>query len=221
MKREIKDLFSPLQLKDDRVGKFSIETQVIPAGEEITVVSSRQTLFSGKRGLIIRLDIPLVIRKLVERGKGVWMSDSPYEIEAHREVIHKCRGKVLIGGLGLGYITKLLDDKPDVESITVIEKEKDIVKLVWDKLKTKKAKVITQDLFTYLAEAKNKGERFDWAYYDIWTSTGEDTLYTHTRPLRKLSRGVVSQGRILCWEEEIMLGQVKLNLATTLRRKTL
>lgn len=73
------------------------------------------------------------VTELVEHVDGVaigWMDDSEMEWEAHREIREKARGHVLITGLGLAMLPVWLARLLEVKSITVIEKEADILQLV-------------------------------------------------------------------------------------------
>jgi len=207
-------LFEPiLNIPEQKIGKWEIKHKLIKAGEEITIVSVRDAIFSGKKSQKAIVDNPIIVHQLYGDG-GLWMSDSPQENEGQRDIVEKCKGNVLIGGLGLGYIASMLDRKKNVKSITVVELEKDVISLVWKHLNLKKSEIIHMDLFDYLKSTKKK---FNWVYYDIWTPTGEDILYTHIRPLKTLSKGKVPFKHILCWSEATMLGQMMLNLHTTIQ----
>ena len=139
------------------------------------------------------------------------MSDIPQEQIQHDPVVSRCKGHVLVGGLGLGYVVTRLAAKKSVTKITVVERSKDVIKLVWPHLKLKgKGKVVQGDLFQFLRKNKVK---YDYMYFDIWQSDGERTLIDYVIPLRKLGRPFVeSDKRILCWNEDVMLGQLKLAL---------
>jgi hypothetical protein len=213
MKRYLFD--TPINIPPNKVGKWEIRHKVFPAGSTIDVISSREAIFNRvmgkkrKRPTTALLVSSVKFHQLLEDG-GIWMSDIPQEQESHKHVVKKCKGSVLIGGLGIGYVTKMLDLKESVTSIKVIEKSKEVIELVWKHLKTTKAEIVEADLFDYLKYTKDK---FDWAYYDIWAPTGEDVLFTHIRPLKTLSKGIVPIKHILCWQEEVMLGQMLLQLS--------
>lgn len=198
---------SPLSIPIGKVGKFEIRHKTANPGETITVVSARDAIFSRKKTQEALVTMSFTIHQLFEGG-SLWMTDSPQEQELHKDVVKKCKGNVLIGGLGLGYIAKMLSKKTSVEFVTVIEKEQDVIDLVWEHLGIENGVVIKMDLFDYLKKTK---EKFDCAYYDIWAPTGEDILFTHVRPLKTLSKGIVPLNKIYCWEEQTMLGQMYFN----------
>jgi len=63
------------------------------------------------------------------------------------------QGRVLITGLGFGILTKALDAKESVESITVIEKEQDIIDTFLKNNRiSSKVKIIKEDATTYTTE---------------------------------------------------------------------
>lgn len=204
---------SPLNIPTGKIGKWEVKHKTIEVGEKLTVVSQRDALFSGKRPRSTIVSTSFRMHQLYE-GKSLWMTDSPQEQESQQEVVKKCKGNVLIGGLGLGYIAKMLVNKPDVEFVTVIEKEQAVIDLVWKHLKIENGIVIKANLFDYLASPRIK---YDWAYYDIWAPTGEDILYTHIRPLKKLSKGKIPFNHILCWEEDTMIGQMMWGLFSSIQ----
>src|SRR3972149_5474781 len=108
---------SVLNIPKGKSGKWEIKHKIIPAGDKITVVSMRDALFSGKKPYDAICVQDIKVTQLFEDG-GLWMSDSPQEQELHKEVVKKCKGDVLIGGLGIGYIVTLLANKKDVSSVT-------------------------------------------------------------------------------------------------------
>lgn len=57
------------------------------------------------------------------------MSDTPSEIREHKMAIEDATGDVVITGLGLGCIVSALLAKPDVNTITVVEIDRDVIAL--------------------------------------------------------------------------------------------
>ncbi len=147
------------------------------------------------------------------------MTDLPVEMAQHRECFDRLRpaGRMLVGGLGIGAAVVLLArEYPAVESVVVVEKNQDVVDLVHPHLfqqirNTKLGAnlvVVTQDLFGYLWSSRDR-EKFDCAFYDIWSSDGEGTFHEMVLPLRRASSRVgLADHRIECWNEDIMRGQL-------------
>lgn len=202
-----------LEIPEGKKGKFSIRHVVKAAGTKMPLVTMRDALFSGQKVRSVIFDKTVTFHELLE-DKGVWTTDYPQEQHSQIDIVKDFSGRVLVGGLGIGLIIKALDDLPAVKEIVVIEIQKDVIELVWKHLKLKKAKVVQADLFEYLEKTK---EKFDYAFYDIWTPTGEHVLKTHIRELRALSEGIVAkQDNIACWMEDVMVGQLYMGLMTTI-----
>jgi len=116
---------------------------------------------------------------LDKRGEGVMMSDHPSETMSNQKFINQAHGHVLIFGLGLGLIIfpLLMDD--DIESITVIEKDRGLIQAVGDIIKEhdyeNKLNIIEGDAFEY----HNKThiiQKYDAIYFDIWIRIDEDAF---------------------------------------------
>lgn len=212
----MKTYLSPIRIPAKKKGNWRIEHEWVMAGDSIPVINTRTALFTGKQPLAIQYDVPMKYHYLKYKGMTV-MSDHPQEQFDHEEAVEKMKGRVLIGGLGLGYISRMLDKKPEITEIVVVEKTKTVIDLVWRHLGLRKATIIQEDLYKYLARIRNQ-ERFDYVYLDIWSDESEGTLYDTVLPLRRLSQPLVkSETRIICWKEEVMRSQVKWSLDNKVR----
>ena len=90
------------------------------------------------------------------------MSDTDMEKRTNREFVAKAHGDVLIGGLGLGMIILAIQDLPEVESIAVIEKYREVIELVGNQLPlNEKVKIINADVFDWKPE---KGKKYNCIY---------------------------------------------------------
>ena len=102
------------------------------------------------------------------KNNEIWMSVNPNEINTMKPFIAEAKGKVLVLGLGMGYIAYMMALKDDVKSVTVIEKDINIINLFKEHiaplLKTNKIKVVHDDAIRYVEN--NKG--FDYIFADLW-----------------------------------------------------
>ncbi|MBP2642944.1 MAG: hypothetical protein H6Q67_831 [Firmicutes bacterium] len=149
-------------------------------------------------------DIELPVLK--EGGK-VWMSPVSSEIKSMGDGIEKGHGKCLTMGLGIGVLPYLWLLKDEVESVTVVEINDDVIHLfetyIRPQFKTdKKLKIIHGDAFDFYNERFLN--QFDYVYVDFWESSG-DGLDLYTRLMKK--RMVLSH--VDYWVEESMLYDVK------------
>ena len=204
----LKDPLECLKLPDDKgSGAWQLTTHHVKKGDELLVIDFREAFITGKAEVKARAPKAFKIHFLTEDGSTV-MSSMPREYRQMFTASRKLRGNVLIGGLGLGLITVLASQKKEVKSITIVEKENDVISLVGPSV-TKLAKVdgiFLGGLFYYLENTKKK---FDTAFYDIWTGTSEYDWITYVVPLRRLSaRAGLRPSSIVCWMEGVMVGQI-------------
>ena len=212
--KEFEKYESHLRIPEGKSGRWRIEHKVIPALTPITIISMRTALFEGKKPLEIGYDVPKTYHQLKYDG-GIIMSDIPQEVYDQISIAKKCTGRMLVGGLGLGHIATLLNNKKTIKQICIVEKSKDVINLVWRYLNLEKAQLICEDIFKYLKISKTS---FDYIYLDTWTGDNEATLYDTVIPLRRLARRLVeSRDRILCWREDVMRGQLKIGLMTKIQ----
>lgn len=103
--------------------------------------------------------------RLTHNGECV-MSDTDMEKNTNRKFCSKAYGDIIIGGLGIGMIIMAIQDKPEVKSITVIEKNQEVIDLVASQLDfNEKVNIICADVFEWKPE---RGIKYDMAYMDIW-----------------------------------------------------
>lgn len=139
-----------------------------------------------------------------------WMTLTPVDMDTSEDAIKKARGKVVTFGLGLGYYTYMVSEKDDVESITVVERSEDVIRLfkehILPKFKNKdKVNIVQCDAFQYAKEVMPK-ENFDFAFVDIWRDASDGTpLYLKMRGLENLS----PKTEFSYWIENFLISHVR------------
>lgn len=97
------------------------------------------------------------------------MSDTNMEKDSNREVVDKAHGDVLLVGLGIGLLLHNLRQKMQegvVRSVTVYEKEQDVIDLVAPYYRDlPNLKIVCRDIMEYRPP---KEEKYDTIYFDIW-----------------------------------------------------
>ncbi len=98
------------------------------------------------------------------------MQDTTRECEEHIWVTQRT-GDVLIGGLGIGMVNIPLLASDDITSVTIIEKEQDVIDLVWEHC-------AKDDRFTLIHADVNTWEipedsHWDFAWFDTWLTHDE------------------------------------------------
>lgn len=155
-------------------------------------VKSSNLVLSVKNQLSYRLEIlkepyysPKLIKKYsctffeeeykylcLSENNRAWMSIRPSEMETQKEYIEKLTGDVLIFGLGLGYAAYLTALKEDVKSVTIVEKNKEIIdifkKHILPQFKTDTKVIIIEDDAHNLFKDVEKMNSYDSCFIDIW-----------------------------------------------------
>ncbi|MEG0772018.1 hypothetical protein [Clostridium sp.] len=148
------------------------------------------------------VDLPVL-----KEGDKVWMSPAISEIASMGDGIEKGHGKCMTMGLGIGVLPYLWLQKHEVESITIIEFNKDVIalfeKYIRPQFKTnKKLEIIHGNAIDYFNEEfLNK---FDYVYVDFWESS-EDGLKFFTKLMEKK----IDPPHVDYWIENSMLWDLK------------
>ena len=133
------------------------------------------------------------------------MSNTPMEKRTNRDVIRFSHGKVLIAGLGIGMILMEILDKKEVESVTVIEKYKDVINLVASSFDSPKLKIILADIMEWKPQ---KGQTFDTIYFDIWPDVCTDNL-DEIKTLHLKARYWKNKNNPYAWVNSWMYAELK------------
>ncbi|HHY83271.1 MAG TPA: hypothetical protein GX505_11455 [Clostridiales bacterium] len=144
---------------------------------------------------------------VLKEGDRVWMSPAISEIESMGDGIERGKGKCLTMGLGIGVLPYLWLLKDQVESVTVVEINQDVISLFEEYIRPqfrtdKKLDIIHGDALEYYNEEFLS--RFDYVYIDFWEST-DDGLKWYTKLMEKK----VNLPYVDYWLEDTMLHEVK------------
>ena len=210
---------SPINLPEKKVGRVSVKHSHLHGATPI--VGFRSAILRNKKPVMVELTEPLRIHQLYDEKHGLWMTDLPEELFQIHEMLNEVRpaGHVLVGGLGLGIVAKALTLVcPDVKSITVVERDHDIVQLCYDGAAGAGHNgyaIVVDDIFKYLQTSQRT---YDCYLLDCWQGTSEAVWWETVMPLQRLIRqrwGV--RPKIHCWAEDIMRGQVEPVLRSEMR----
>lgn len=202
---------SPIDLPAAESGKVSIRHKTIPVGETVPLVGLRQALTRGIKPVAIKLTEPLRIHELGDSEHGLWMTDAPEELNQIGEMLNtvRPRGRVLVGGLGLGIVAQYCARNSMVTKLVTVERDPDVIALCGKKA----YHVVQADLFDYLRAESTR--RFDYYLLDTWQATSEGEWWESVLPYRRAIRNRWGRGPIIhCWAEDIMQGQVAQTLMT-------
>ncbi len=143
-------------------------------------------------------DNPYIFLKKIEDDL-IWMSNVAFEIGTHERYASEVTGDVLIVGLGLGYNSIQAEDKKDVTSITIVEKEEEVIELVAEHIAHRKVTVVHDSILHYFETLRNN-VKYDYIWFDIFPN---DPIYfpEEVALLTDLAeRHLKGQGKIRFWK---------------------
>ncbi len=209
---------TPLDIPTQTIGDYEIRQTTQTAGHEFNLNNVR-TSFFGQKGGKVSWDHETKWHTLLRSGVRL-MSDIPMEQKQHNEALRGFKGRVLVGGLGIGYALAVLFKKPSVKEVVCIEIAQEVIDMVKPHVNVPKGKTLTviqSDLLQWVKDYE--GSKFDHAFYDIWSSDGEGTFFDTVCPLYDLSQGKVKRPPIN-WNEDVMRGQLLWSLTSRLNLLT-
>lgn len=149
-----------------------------------------------------------------------WMTLTPVDLDTSDEAIDAARGRVVTFGLGLGYYAYMCQRKPEVESITVVERSPDVIRLFREHIlpqfeHPEKVRIIESDAFDY-AERIMPTEGYDVAFVDTWRDASDGApMYERMKPLEALS----PKTRFLYWIENFLISRKRAMLFAKISEK--
>lgn len=139
-----------------------------------------------------------------------WMTLTPVDLDTSDDAIAAAHGKVITFGLGLGYYAYMVSEKPEVESVTVVELNSKVIELfkkhILPQFPNKdKVRIINSDAFLY-AEHEMPKENYDIAFVDTWRDASDGApMYKKMKALEHLS----PKTEFLYWIEEFLRSRLR------------
>ena len=163
---------------EDKAGPYEVRHTLL---DEDRIYLDRLVATYGGHGWMYQGLVPGTYAVLTD-DRDIIMSDTYLERSTNNEVCQQANGNVLIAGLGIGLILTRILPKPEVTTVTVIEKSQAIIDLVAAHHAHPKLQVLLGDVFEYEAP-----QRYDTIYFDIWPNISGDN-YEATKDLHKRYR---------------------------------
>ena len=111
---------------------------------------------------------------LIHDVYGPIMQDTMSEYREHEALWSGATGDVLIAGLGIGFVNQKLIDNPNVTSITIVEKNKDVIDLVWPYCpKNQSFTLVHADIETWTPPQRS---HWNYAWFDSWGGDNQMNL---------------------------------------------
>lgn len=146
---------------------------IVPEGRQGTAEVRHFTPTAEDVVRLLREDGERIERRVhaeLRINRQLVMSDSAMEHRSNEEVVRRAHGNVLIGGLGLGMILHPLLAKREVNTVTVVEKNRDVMALVAPHYVNDRLLVIAGDIHHWWPP---EGVFMNTVYFDIWPTRGE------------------------------------------------
>lgn len=134
------------------------------------------------------------------------MSLMPNFVNGMKKYIDKTSGKVITFGLGLGYYAYMVSEKSDVESVVIVEKDAELIRLfkqhILPQFKNKdKITIVHADAFEYM---KSDTERYDTCFIDIFGTKDNLRDYIDIKKCNKINSKLT-----MIWSEDMITHTLK------------
>jgi spermidine synthase len=171
------------------VRTFPTHTQVFSLfGPKPGIRSARSELAiaQGRRRASVSFDGPVHIPILGTKSGSVWMSLTPNEIFTQRAGLRKAKGRVLIAGLGMGWLTREVLAKKSVKRVTQVELVPEVISFFGDPLleASDKLEIVQGDVWDLLSTDIDVNQ-YDTILFDIWAGYGEAYWDSEFRKLKR------------------------------------
>lgn len=146
---------------------------------------------------------------VLENGNE-WMTLTPVDVDTCKSAIAAAHGRVATFGLGLGYYAYMVSEKSNVESVTVIERSGDVIRLfekyILPQFKhADKIKIIRADALEYARDVMPK-EAFDYVFVDVWRDASDGApFYKKMKPLEELN----GKTEFSYWIENFLISRLR------------
>jgi hypothetical protein len=181
-------------LKSAKLNDWHLKKKTIPAGVPIRMY------VPDLAKMIHDFPCPKPTRIVVlQENDLVWMSDDPYvEQPTNAPAIKTAFGDVLECGLGVGLFSYYASLNKKVKSITVVERQPEVIDIVGKQLPQIK-EFINSDCRGYL---ENTDRKFDFIHIDIWPDL--TTPHGHIEEVTELAKQRLNpNGIVSCWLQQL------------------
>lgn len=122
---------------------------------DLAMYNSKQTGYRCRFDRVVH--IPVLVS--LDPGFRVWMSLTPNEVITQRPQIRRAKGRVGVAGLGMGWAVQRMLERPQVQSLTVVERDVAILEYFGAPLK--------QMFGDRLNLVHGDAYEHDWFLYDV------------------------------------------------------
>lgn len=148
--------------------------------EHVLALGTPLALYNSRRqhGELF-FDAPVLLPTLAEKKPNdpepdTWMSYTPNEVLTQRGGVRIATGRVVVGGLGLGWLLNAICSKPSVTEVVIVEREQVLHDWLWPKIQkaypaVAKATFEVADVYDFMDVDHAAGNSSNTRYVlDIW-----------------------------------------------------
>ncbi|MBQ2719559.1 MAG: hypothetical protein IJF73_05775 [Clostridia bacterium] len=173
--------YRAVRLPHKKSGRWELRTQVLRPCEAF-VRDDFRVLSDGRMLPSLGFFMEEFPYPAVLEGGREWMTLMPNETVTTLPAVRAAHGRVLTFGLGLGYFAFHASEKPEVESVTVVELSADAVALFRENIlpllpHKEKVSIVLSDAFDFLDTMPR--DAYDFAFADIWHDVGDGRELYH------------------------------------------
>lgn len=123
----------------------------------------------------------------VLENNNEWMLITPNEINTMQPVIDNVSGNIVAFGLGLGYFAYMSSIKDSVKSVTIVERDRDVIKMFEEFILPQfefkdKINIVNSDAFEFAKSMTG----YDCAFVDLWHDVSDGVeIYLKMKDLEK------------------------------------
>ena len=200
--------YKSIKIPDTRDGAWEFKNEVYPAFRGMIAADLLLSDLTEIPPLGFFTE-PFRFPAVLENGNE-WMTLTPVDIDTCDEAIEQAHGRVVTFGLGLGYYAYMVSEKPEVESITVVERSPSVIALFKKHIlpqfpHKEKVRILEYDAFDYL-EKEMPAEHYDYAFIDIWRDASDGgPVYERMKPMEALCPGT----QFSYWIENFLISRLR------------
>lgn len=180
-------------IPEGRYGKFLIRKHVVPTDLTIPLEDAFHFVAFDDEIAITELHEPKIGIPISPRT--IWMSDTPMEIRTCSNIVDGSYGDVLVVGLGLGIMIQMLEEIPEVKSISVVEREKDIINM--------NMPYLGNDIIVWRDDARKfyTHQKYDTILVDIYPTISHDNIPLMNKVDENMRKLLRPGGEIRHWSK--------------------
>lgn len=157
---------------------FGYMNMTLPRGESLKISSGH------KRGRVWfdgPVNIPCLFEVQPDGDTETWMSFTPSEIYTQRSAVRMATGRVVVGGMGLGWLLAAVAARKSVTEVVLVEKNRPLadwllprIRATFPSITDAKLTVHVEDVYDFMERDFANGNHERTKYLlDIWSSYGQ------------------------------------------------